>query len=64
MNSGKLKTLNTLKDWLEKTSLGQRIAAKDKPLVLHSDNGSPIKAETFLAALGKMEYRGFFQDQW
>ena len=39
---------------IRKASLAQEIAAKDKPLILHSDNGSPMKAATFLATLEKL----------
>lgn len=45
---------------IRKASLSQGIAAKDKPLVLHSDNGSPMKAATFLATLEKLGVQSSF----
>lgn len=45
---------------IRKASLAQGIAAKDKPLVLHSDNGSPMKAATFLATLEKLGVQSSF----
>jgi putative transposase len=32
-------------------SFSEHLASRDKPLVLHSDNGSPMKAATFLEKL-------------
>jgi putative transposase len=45
---------------IRKASLAQGIAAKDKPLVLHSDNESPMKAATFLATLEKLGVQSSF----
>lgn len=36
---------------VERACWREHLAAKDKPLVLHSDNGSPMKAATFLQTL-------------
>lgn len=36
---------------VEKACWREHLAAQDKPLVLHSDNGSPMKAATFLEKL-------------
>jgi len=36
---------------IEKAHWREHLAAKDKPLILHSDNGSPMKAATFLQKL-------------
>ena len=36
---------------IEKARRRERLAAKDKPLILHSDNGSPMKASMFLQKL-------------
>lgn len=36
---------------VEKACWRERLAAKSQPLVLHSDNGSPMKASTFLEKL-------------
>lgn len=38
-------------EFVEKAYWRERIAAQPKPLVLHSDNGSPMKAATFLEKL-------------
>jgi len=45
---------------IRKATLAQGIAAKDEPLVLHSDNGSPMKAATFLATLEKLGVQSSF----
>ena len=46
---------------IRKATLSQGIAAKtDKPLVLHSDNGSPMKAATFMATLEKLGVQSSF----
>jgi putative transposase len=46
---------------IRKATLAQGIAAKkDKPLVLHSDNGSPMKAATFMATLEKLGIQSSF----
>lgn len=37
--------------FVEKACWREHLAARDKPLVLHSDNGSPMKATTFLDKL-------------
>ncbi|MCC3146055.1 DDE-type integrase/transposase/recombinase [Halanaerobium sp. Z-7514] len=39
---------------IRKAFLAQKIANKDKPLVLHSDNGSPMKGAAFLATIEKL----------
>jgi len=36
---------------IEKAYWREHLASKDKPLILHSDNGSPMKAATFLQKL-------------
>ncbi len=38
-------------EFIEKACWRERLTAKSKPLVLHSDNGSPMKAATFLEKL-------------
>lgn len=38
-------------DFIEKAYWREHLVGKDKPLVLHSDNGSPMKAAIFLAKL-------------
>lgn len=43
---------------IRKTTLSQGIAGR--PLVLHSDNGSPMKAATFQATLEKLGVQGSF----
>ncbi|MCB5560318.1 IS3 family transposase [Anaerosalibacter bizertensis] len=43
---------------IRKTTLSQGIAGR--PLVLHSDNGSPMKAATFQATLEKLGVQSFF----
>ena len=43
---------------IKKAVLSQGIAGN--PLVLHSDNGSPMKAATFLATLEKLGVRSSF----
>ena len=43
---------------IKKATLSQGIAGK--PLVLHSDNGSPMKAATFLATLEKLGVQSSF----
>jgi putative transposase len=47
---------------IRKATLSQGLAAKtnDKPLVFHSDNGSPMKAATFLATLEKLGVQSSF----
>jgi len=45
---------------IKKATLAQSIAKKDKPLVLHSDNGSPMKAATFMATLEKLGIQSSF----
>ncbi|SDC68989.1 Integrase core domain-containing protein [Candidatus Frackibacter sp. WG12] len=46
---------------IKKATLSQGIATKkDKPLVLHSDNGSPMKAATFMATLEKLGVQSSF----
>lgn len=47
---------------IRKAILFQGLAAKtnDKPLVLHSDNGSPMKAATFMATLEKLGTQSSF----
>jgi len=46
---------------IRKATLTQGIAAKnDHPLVLHSDNGSPMKAATFMATLEKLGVQSSF----
>ena len=46
---------------IKKATLAEGIATKnDKPLVLHSDNGSPMKAATFLATLEKLGVQSSF----
>jgi len=46
---------------IRKATLSQEIATeKDKPLVLHSDNGSPMKAATFLTTLEKLGVQSSF----
>ena len=52
--------LRTLRNLLKKAVLSQEIAVKDKPLVLHSDNGSPMKGATFLATLEKLVVQSSF----
>lgn len=39
------------REFIEKAYWRERIATHNKPLVLHSDNGSPMKAATFLEKL-------------
>ncbi len=39
------------REFIEKACWRERIAAHNKPLVLHADNGSPMKASTFLERL-------------
>ncbi len=48
------------KKLIRKAALSQEIAVKDKPLVLHSDNGSPMKGATFLATLEKLGVQSSF----
>lgn len=48
------------KKLIRKATLAQGVAAKDKPLVLHSDNGSPMKGATFLATLEKLGVQSSF----
>ncbi len=48
------------KKLIRKATLSQGIAKKDKPLVLHSDNGSPMKAATFMATLEKLGVQSSF----
>ena len=48
------------KKLVRKATLSQGIAKKDKPLVLHSDNGSPMKAATFMATLEKLGIQSSF----
>ncbi|QTL97811.1 IS3 family transposase [Iocasia frigidifontis] len=50
------------KKLIRKAILSQGLAAKtnDKPLVLHSDNGSPMKAATFIATLEKLGVQSSF----
>lgn len=38
-------------EFIEKAFWRERLASSDRPLVLHSDNGSPMKAATFLQKL-------------
>ena len=38
-------------EFIEKAYWREHLATKEKPLVLHSDNGSPMKASTFLEKL-------------
>lgn len=38
-------------EFVEKAHWREHLATKEKPLVLHSDNGSPMKASTFLEKL-------------
>jgi len=38
-------------EFIEKAYWREHLAAREKPLVLHSDNGSPMKASTFLEKL-------------
>lgn len=38
-------------EFIQKAYWREHLATKDKPLVLHSDNGSPMKASTFLEKL-------------
>lgn len=38
-------------EFVQKAYWRERLAAQPKPLVLHSDNGSPMKAATFLETL-------------
>ncbi|SDK97023.1 DDE-type integrase/transposase/recombinase [Halanaerobium congolense] len=45
---------------IRKAYLSQGVATKDKPLVLHSDNGTPMKAATFLATLEKLGVQSSF----
>ncbi|WP_084804299.1 integrase core domain-containing protein [Halonatronum saccharophilum] len=45
---------------IRKATLSQGIAKKDKPLMLHSDNGSPIKAVTFQVTLEKLGIQSSF----
>ena len=46
---------------IRKATLSQGIATKkDRPLVLHSDNGSPMKAATFMATLEKLGVQSSF----
>jgi transposase InsO family protein len=45
---------------IKKATLAQNIAKKDKPLVLHSDNGSPMRAVTFMATLEKLGIQSSF----
>jgi len=45
---------------IKKATLAQNIAKKDKPLVLHSDNGSPMRAATFMATLEKLGIQSSF----
>ena len=46
---------------IKKATLSQDIAVKkDKPLVLHSDNGSPMKAATFKVTLEKLGIQSSF----
>lgn len=45
---------------IKKATLSQGIAKKDKPLVLHSDNGSPMKAATFMVTLEKLGIQSSF----
>ena len=60
MKSGIQKMLRTLRNLLKKAVLSQEIAVKDKPLVLHSDNGSPMKGATLLAILEKLGVQSSF----
>ena len=39
------------REFIEKAYWREHIATHNKPLVLHSDNGSPMKAATFLEKL-------------
>ncbi|WP_442929373.1 IS3 family transposase [Natranaerovirga pectinivora] len=43
---------------IKRTTLSQGISGK--PLILHSDNGSPMKAATFLSTLEKLGVQGSF----
>ena len=45
---------------IKKATLAQGIAKKDEPLVLHSDNGSSMKAATFMATLEKIGIQSSF----
>ncbi|MCK8826121.1 IS3 family transposase [Fuchsiella alkaliacetigena] len=46
---------------IRKATLSQNIATKtDQPLVLHSDNGSPMKAATFMVTLEKLGVQSSF----
>ncbi|MBM7558181.1 IS3 family transposase [Halanaerobacter jeridensis] len=45
---------------IKKATLSEGIAKKDNPLILHSDNGSPMKAATFMATLEKLGIQSSF----
>jgi putative transposase len=45
---------------IKKATLAQSIAKKDKLLVLHSDNGSPMRTVTFMVTLKKLGIQNSF----
>ena len=45
---------------IRKVTLSRGIATKDKPSILHSDNGSPIKAATFMTTLEALRIQSSF----
>lgn len=51
------------KKLIRKAALPQEIAVKNNQLVLHTDNGSPLKGATFLATLEKLGVQSSFQGQ-